>query len=127
MKWKKFNQNPNNLKVGDCVVKSISLALDISWFKVYDDLCKIGNSLSCMPNDIETVKIYLQNYELVTPKIRKGDKRPKVKDFNKNNIFILRIANHFTCVINNVLYDTWDCRNSAVYRYWIVKKEVDLI
>jgi hypothetical protein len=39
-----------------------------------------------------------------------------------NGRIICRVSKHLTCVINGVLYDTWDCSKNetkCVYGYWI--------
>jgi hypothetical protein len=124
MKCVKFNINPSGLEFGDCTVRAIAKGLGKDWLTVYDDLYKLGRTIHCMPNDNETIKLYLDTFETNTCKAIKGEKRKAVKDFDKGT-YILKIANHYTVVIDNVNYDLWDCRKRSVYRYWkINNKEV---
>lgn len=37
--WIKRNENPINNRVGDCVVRAISTALNQEWEKTYTELC----------------------------------------------------------------------------------------
>ena len=39
MEFIKYNNNPKQNKTNDCVIRSISLALNKSWEDVYKDLC----------------------------------------------------------------------------------------
>lgn len=121
MKFKKTNINPPSNKTNDCVIRSICNALNKNWKKVYVDLFELSFNKCKVFNDMEIIREYLKNYEMVVPKIVKGSKRPKVKDFTKGT-YILSIANHFTMVRDGSLFDTWDCREKAVYRFWVVEK-----
>lgn len=121
MRFKKYNNNPNGLKVCDCVIRAISNGLNKSWIDVYDDLCSIGRELKTTPNDDKSYFKYLEGYKMITPKAEKGKKRLKVEDLNKG-VYIVKIANHITSVKNGFVMDTWDCRKKAVYRYWIIEE-----
>lgn len=126
MKFTKENNNPNKNKTGDCVVRAISKATENSWIKVYDDLTVLGRELKAMPNDDMTYREYLKGYKMIVPKVEKGKKRLKVFDFDNNGTYVLSLAGHLTTMKEGVLYDTWDCRGKAVYRYWIIKGDVVL-
>jgi len=121
MKFNKINTNPLNNKTGDCVIRAISTALKKGWKCVYIDLFNLGIENALMLSDIKVIKKYLSDYEHQTCKAIKGKPRKKVKDFD-NGTYILSIANHLTCVIDNELIDAWDCREKCVYRYWRLKK-----
>lgn len=120
MKFMKFNNNPLGNKSGDCVIRAVSHALGFCWNVVYIRLNEIGIKQARMITDNEVLIEFLKDYEMTVPKIKKGEKRPKVKDFVEGN-FILSIAKHLTCVKDNTLIDLWDCRNKSVYRYWEIK------
>ena len=121
MTYQKFNNNPLFNKTGDCVIRAIAEALDKTWVQVYDDLYKIGRSLYVTMNSNECMIEYLKDYQMTVPKVKKGQSRLKVKDFNSGT-YILCIANHVTVVKNGVLKDLWDCREKVVYRYWQIEK-----
>ena len=123
MKYVKFNANPVNNKVADCVVRAIAHAINSSWEEVYDDLCFYGQQRYAMPNDKNTYAHYLMclGYPMTSHVVKKGAKRPKVKDFVRGT-HILSVASHLCCVIDGVLYDTFDCREKAVYKSWKVKE-----
>lgn len=124
MKFKKFNNNPTSKIKGDCVIRSISIALDKSWIDVYDDLVLIGRKVKNIPNSKEVYEEYLNGYTSISQKVKKGEKRLTAGDFSDNGTYILRQANHLTTIKDGVLCDSWDCRKRAVYKYWIIKKGV---
>lgn len=45
-----YNANPNNMRVGDCVIRSISKALGQSWLQTYIDLCIQGYLMCDLPS-----------------------------------------------------------------------------
>lgn len=47
------NPNPDNKVVGDCVVRAISILLDMPWEEVYDDLAEQGRIMHDMPSSNE--------------------------------------------------------------------------
>lgn len=117
MDFEKVNLNPMGKKFGDCSVRALAKATGKDWLTIYDELCQLGRSIYCLPNDTETIKIYLDKFPHDSCNAVKGKKRQVVNDFNKGT-YILMIANHWTCVKDGVCFDLWDCRKKCVYRYW---------
>lgn len=62
MPYVKYNANPlgNNDSV-DCTVRAISLALNVSWYSVYDDLAYFGRFMGDMPSANRVWKSYLKS------------------------------------------------------------------
>lgn len=56
-----YNVNPDGLNVGDCVVRAISMALDMDWYDVHDDLCDLSRDMCDMPSSNRVWKTYLEN------------------------------------------------------------------
>lgn len=120
--WKEFNPNPNNARVGDCVIRAISKALNKSWKDTYLDLCIYGLILSDMPSANHVWGSYLRD---------KGFKRyilpdscPNcytVKDFcndHKQGTYILALNGHVICSNDGNYYDTWDSGDEVPIYYW---------
>ena len=122
MRYQKFNNNPKGLKTGDCIVRAISLALNKPWHEVFDDLVKIAKEKSSMPSMDIVYFEYLSSFDRITPKVEKGKKRMKVSDLSEGT-YIVKVANHVTCIKDGTLMDLWDCRNKCAYRYWIISEE----
>ena len=59
--WRKFNNNPENNKVGDCVIRAISKILNQDWQKTYIDLCLQGYIMCDMPSSNAVWSAYLKN------------------------------------------------------------------
>lgn len=121
--FQKYNANPKNKRVGDCVVRAISTAINEPWDTVFMDLCEVGFDLKSMPNDKDTYSEYLnrKGFSNITIKVTKGSKRPTVQSFaqdNPNGTFVLSVANHLVTVVDGKYYDTWDSGSCCLYRYW---------
>lgn len=106
-----FNPNPHHLRVGDCVVRALSKALDQTWDETYIGVCAQGFADKDMPDSNKVWGNYL---------IRKGFFRERVPwkhagdwdvdDFAKENprgTYILAIDGHVVCIKDGVIFDTW--------------------
>ena len=127
---------------GDCVVRSIAIAANLSYKKVYEDLyqaneifrttskTKLARSLK-QKNDSPrtgTHRVVLKKYLLQlgwkwTPTmfVGQGCKVHLKKDELPNGTLIVSCSKHITVVKNGILHDTYDCsRNGTrcVYWYW---------
>ena len=59
--WIEYNPNPLGLRVGDCVIRAISKALDMPWEKIYVDLCLQGFMMGDLPSSNAIWSAYLKH------------------------------------------------------------------
>ena len=127
---------------GDCVVRSIAIAANLSYKKVYEDLyqaneifrttskTKLARSLK-QKNDsprMGTHRVVLKKYLLQlgwkwipTMFIGQGCKIHLKKNELPDGTLIVSCSKHITVVKEGILHDTYDCsRNGTrcVYGYW---------
>lgn len=131
--WFEFDTTSKykNQRAGDCVVRSISLALELPWEQVFDDLCKIARKMYRMPNDKAVYGKYLeQRGWKKMPAPRKEDNhRYLALEFCKklvpeHNRAIAHVGGyHLSCFIAGKIHDIWDCGNYSVGNYWIEMPE----
>lgn len=117
--WINFNPNPYNTRVGDCVIRAISKALEQDWETTYAGLSMFGFIRCDLPNANHVWSAYLKN---------KGFRRYfidnefyTVDDFCKDNptgTYILALDGHVVCVVDGHFYDTWDCGAEIPIYYW---------
>lgn len=55
--FKYLNRNPYGANIDDCVIRAISLALDIDYMQVFDDLCKLADE---MDSDIDRSDVFIK-------------------------------------------------------------------
>lgn len=117
-----FNPNPKNARVGDCVVRALSIAMRKPWEDVYTDLAAYGFMLCDMPSSNAVWGAYLR--DLGYKKAVVTDTCPDcytVKDFCRDHpsgTFILGTGTHAVAVVNGNYCDTWDSGDEVPVYYW---------
>lgn len=109
---------------GDCVVRALAIAGNMSWREAFDLLCTTAREEYDIPNAPGTYEIVFKNlgYKKVSiGRLKKGSKRDTAKSFalsHKEGTYILSLANHLTCVKDGKIRDAWNCGDKCVYKYW---------
>lgn len=122
-----FNPNPIKLSVGDCTIRAISGALNVSWKQAYIYLVIQGFLMFDMPSANRVWGEFLR---------KRGFKRYQIpdtcpdcytiKDFcmdNPKGIYILGTGEHVVCVKDGAYLDSWDSGNEIPIYYF--KKEAE--
>lgn len=122
--WIKLNANPAGKRVGDCVVRAISIATGKPWLKVYDDLHRVGRIEFDMmsSNDVWGLYLYLLGFEpFVLP-----DACPEcitVREFAKHfpiGTYIIGTGSHAVAVINGDWVDTFNSAELVPSYFFVV-------
>ena len=126
MAFVRYNANPVGNIAGDCVIRAISKATDVSWEEVYAKIALQGFLMSDMPSANRVWMTYLKNAgfrKYIIP-----DTCPDcytVRDFcmdNPDGTFVLWVDGqqngHVVCVIDGNYYDTWDSGNEFPVFFW---------
>jgi len=117
-----YNPNPLGLSVGDCTIRAISCALNISWEQTYDILAQLGHDMCDMPSSnrvwAELLKINgFKKYQL-------PDTCPScytIRDFCYDypiGTYVVGTGEHVVCVINGNYFDSWDSGNEIPIYYF---------
>ena len=114
---------PNKHRCGDCVVRALTKAENLTWIEAYDVLCNVGRRLQCMPNDKATYEDLLKTlgYKKISIKPVKGSTRGTVQEWAEKHptgTFVLSVSNHLVCVKDGHYYDSWDCGFKSLYTVW---------
>ena len=121
--------------VRDCAVRAIAIATGKDYLEVYNALKALNKGKSCRNGTPKNVgKKYLKSIGWTwnpTMEIGKGCRVHLDENELPNGTLIVQIAGHLTCVIDGVIYDTFNCsltrwdfefgmENSrkCVYGYW---------
>ena len=125
--YKYFQPNKLDLKdeYGDCTIRALSKALNLSWIETFD-MCrpyerKYQCPISCMPLKIYKEVFISLGFKYQGISNKRGSQRPTVKSFaetHKVGTYILSVANHFVTVVDGIYYDTWDSGNKSLYGYY---------
>lgn len=122
-----FNPNPIKLSVGDCTIRAISGALNISWKQAYIYLVVQGFLMFDMPSANRVWGEFLRKKGF--KKYQIPDTCPDcytIKDFCRDNpkgTYILGTGEHVVCVKDGAYLDSWDSGNEIPIYYF--KKEAE--
>jgi hypothetical protein len=107
-------------KRGDCVIRAIALATDISYDKVFDDLCDVAKETGFLPNQEETFEPYLASlgWRKNKPQ-RMGRCLVPLEMFNsRGKTSIVRVRRHLVTVKDNLILDTYDTKFYSACSYY---------
>lgn len=124
--YKYYQPNQKDLKdeYGDCVIRSLTKALNKEWLEVFDEMQPLSRELQVPFNCRPCYEKYLDNKGFTYKGISngKGTKRPTVDRFAKDHptgVYVLRVAHHLVTVVDGIYYDTWDSGYKSLYGYWV--------
>lgn len=121
MGYKQFNPNPNGARVGDCVIRAVSAAMNLSWERSYIELVVKGYSLFDMPSSNYVWGSYLEDNGFTKYFIKDYPYCCSVKSFSeqhKDGIYILATGTHVVSCIDGDYYDSWDSGDEIVLYYF---------
>jgi len=132
-KFKYYNANINNSDINDCARRALSLAFNLPYQTIEEELVHIRNDLGKRYyNSPEVINKFITDHGAIEiPTAR----RMVVGNFcEKYNIgtYLLEVykigePSHITCLIDNTIYDTWDCLNWNIIRAYQVSDEISLL
>jgi hypothetical protein len=118
-----WNNNPEGIKIGDCVVRAISEAMGQTWERTYIDLCIEGFMFADMPNSNAVWAAYLHSHgwkKHIVP-----DSCPDCYTFgdfaaeHTTGTYIVATGSHVACVKDGgKLLDNWDSSGETVAYYF---------
>ena len=118
MSYKFYNANVRGNFVNDCTIRAISLAEGKTWDEAYEELSNIAQRNGIILDDVNFIE------PLLDSRYRRMCYDGKyVGDFveeHPKGTYLITMKGHITCCINGVLYDTFDCRDRAMWCAWRV-------
>lgn len=124
--WIRYNPNPTGRNVGDCSVRAVAKALNISWEDAYAKIASNGYAMGDMPSsDSVWGSVLRQNgfYREAIP--NECPDCYTAKDFCKDNpygVFVLGFGGHVATVVDGDLYDSWNSENEIPVYVWYRKE-----
>lgn len=125
-KYVYHNENPENNRVGDCVVRALSTVLSQEWEVTFTELVLVALKRHDMPSANAVWGAYLK--EKGFRRATLPDECPAcytARDFcedHKTGRYVLAFGTHVCAVINGYYYDTWDS-GDEVPQYYFYKEE----
>lgn len=126
--YKYYQPNDKDLKnkYGDCTIRALSKALNVSWIEAFEITIPYCKEYQCtnifdMPPNLEAQVMRRLGFEYHGISNKRGTKRPTVESFartHKRGVYIVNVANHEVAIVDGVYYDTWDCGFKSLYGYY---------
>lgn len=127
MTWREYNPNPSGRSVGDCAVRAIAMALEVSWERAYAMIVVNGFVMGDMPSsDSVWGSVLRQN----------GFKRAAIEnscpdcytaadfcDDHPKGTFVLAFGGHVATAKDGILYDSWDSSLESPQFYWYKEED----
>lgn len=105
---------PDNLKLPDCVIRAIQLAMDIPYSEVVMLLRNNADYYNCNELCVCCYEKLLDNDFKLPHFIGNGLTVDEIAKRSPNNTLLIRMDSHITCAINGVVFDIFDCTNEIV-------------
>lgn len=118
----KYNPNPSGKKVGDCVIRGISLVTNQTWNETFIDVSLLAFEMKDMPSSNNVWESYLYNRGFTRNLL--PDRCPNcytVRDFTRDysyGVYLLSTGSHVIAVIDGDYYDAWDSGDEIPMYYW---------
>lgn len=112
------NPNPHGIKVGDCVIRAISIVLGQSWEQTYADLSLQGYVMADMPSSNNVWSAYLRSKGFVCEAVAEPMTISDFADEKKEGSFLAATGTHVVAVIDGNYYDAWDSGDEIVSFYF---------
>tara|TARA_R100001244_G_scaffold96908_1_gene72574 strand:+ start:97 stop:528 length:432 start_codon:yes stop_codon:yes gene_type:complete len=108
-------------KLGDCVIRALTLATKLPYQKVWEDLCELSKFTGMFPNHHQTYEIFLAEHGWIkqrTPR-DKNKKMISIEDWSYKDAAVISVSSHLVFLDRKTIYDTWDCRDRKIQNYYI--------
>ncbi len=123
--WIKYNPNPTGRLVGDCAVRAVARALEISWEDAYDMIASNGYAMGDMPSSDSVWGAVLRQHGFYRKAIPNScPDCYTVSDFcidNPVGTFVLGFGGHVATVVDGDLYDSWNSSMQIPVYVWYRK------
>ena len=117
-----YNANPYKIRVGDCVIRAISKALNQTWEDTYIDLTIQGYLMGDLLSSNAVWGAYLKSKGFTRDII--SNDCPEcytIEDFcneHPQGIFIIGTGTHAVCVEDGCVFDTWNSSGETPIYYY---------
>jgi hypothetical protein len=128
IKFELKNVNPKKKNTTDCVIRALTTATNKDYYEVYEELYALSKKTGYFINEKRLEDKFLeQNGFIKMKQPRKWDNTKYQlseidKLIGKDEVAVVRIAGHLTCVKNWHLIDTWDCSYKTISNYYILRR-----
>lgn len=115
-----YNDNPDGTKTDDCVTRAISLASGMPYPIVRKKLMYTSKLFDCPRLIVPCYQHLIEDVLGGIPVYCRDMTIEEFADENPIGVYIVRINGHVSTVINDTIYDIWDCRDQICDKCWFM-------
>lgn len=123
--WIPRNPNPLQKNASDCVIRAIGIALNRSWYEIYDELCALGRKECNMPSADVVWGLYLYQHGFEPVTLPKTCPRCiTIREFTEafpKGTYIVGTGSHAVAVIDGDYHDSHDSGNELASFFWKIQ------
>lgn len=125
--WQQYNPNPSGRNVGDCSIRAVAKALDVTWEQAYAMIAAAGYQMNDMPSSNSVWGAVLRQHGFYRHSI--PNQCPDcytAEEFARDHpegTFVIGFGSHVATLVDGVIYDSWDSSQEIPQYYWF--KEVN--
>lgn len=116
-----YNRNPDGSKENDCVTRAISLATGLDYPSVRKKLYHTAELLDCEKLCVCCYKHLIEDVFKCMRVSCDNLSVGKFADIYPYGTYLVRVDGHISTIINNSIYDIFDCRDMIVTDAWKVR------
>ena len=119
--WKPWNPNPTDRRVGDCAVRAVAKAFDISWDEAYCRLCAEGYAIKDMPNAnaIWGALLHENGFQKeAAPDDLPGYTLEQFCADHPRGLYVVATSGHVVTVDDGKCWDSWDSTQEIPIYYY---------
>lgn len=123
-----YNANSHNHKTGDCVIRALCTATEISWEDCLTELFNIAVKKGYEPSDDKPVSVFLENHGFIKCKEPRYADNTKmtvehwlehVRPSKHNKVVATVGSHHIVAIMNGVVNDIWNSSRQTMHSYWV--------
>ena len=116
-----YNVSPDGEHKNDCVTRAISLASGMPYAETRKKLRSVATLFDCERIYMSCYKHLIENVLYCKPLDCDGMTVEEFADMHPYGVYLVRMNQHISCIIDNTIYDIFDCREHLLTNAWKVK------
>lgn len=113
--------------VGDCAVRAVAKATDLTWEQAYTELSTTGFLMGDVMNSDQVLAAVLRKHGFVRGSVEEScPDCYTVADFaaeHPDGTYVVKSDNHVATIIDGNIFDAWDSSNRVPLWFWKRKDE----
>lgn len=121
-KFRYYNRDEDNVHRNNCVTRAISLASGMSMGETRRKLRCVATLFDCYPRIcLSCYKHLIENVLYYKPLDCDGMTVGEFADMHPKGTYLVRMNQHISIIIDNTIYDIFDCREHLLTNAWEAK------